>query len=63
MMVCCWRSINSTLVVAFNFRRPLGGRIRKEIVREALLYLTSVSRSYDAKLPRDVSLDCHSRQG
>ena len=41
----------------FQFSTAARWSIRKEIVREALLYLTSVSRSYDAKLPRDVSLD------
>ena len=42
----------------FQFSTASRWSIRKEIIREALLYLKSVSRPYDVKLPRDVSLDC-----
>ena len=41
----------------FQFSTAARWSIRKEIIREALLYLKSVSRPYDVKLPRDVSLD------
>ena len=41
----------------FQFSTASPWSIRKEIIREALLYLKSVSRPYDVKLPRDVSLD------